>query len=59
MNQYNPFQLNPVKTSDGRLWAQRCFICDKSIDFLKNTPSFWVKVGSLVRHKKCFPGVPR
>lgn len=56
---YNPYMLNPVKTADGRLWAQRCFICDKSIDFLKEYSVSWVRVGEMVRHKKCFPGVPK
>lgn len=59
VTEYNVYQLHAVKTADGRVWAQRCFICDKSIDFLKNIPSFWVKVGELVRHRKCFPGVPK
>lgn len=59
MTAYNPHQLKPVLTSDGRPWVQRCFICDKSIDFLKNIPSFWVRVGELVRHRKCYPGMPK
>lgn len=55
---YNPYQLHPVKTADGRPWVQRCFICDKSIDFLKNQPTFWIRVGEMVRHRKCYSGMP-
>lgn len=45
--------LKPVLTADGRPWVQRCFICAKSVNFLKTTPDQRVKVGDLVRHKKC------
>ena len=55
----NEHQLAPVKTSDGRLWCQRCYVCDKSIDFLKDPSGFrWLRVENLVRHRKCFPGIP-
>lgn len=59
MTEYNVYQLHPVKTAEGKPWAQRCFRCNKSIDFLKMVPSQWVKVGDLVRHTKCYPGMPR
>ncbi len=55
----NEYQLRPVRTADGRLWVQRCFVCDKPINFIKDASVSWVRVGELVRHKKCFPGVPR
>lgn len=55
----NEYQLKPVRTADGRRWVQRCFLCDKSVDFLKDAKSSWVAVGELVRHRKCYPGVPR
>ncbi len=55
----NEYQLKPARTADGRPWVQRCFICDNTVDYLKDIPSSYVKVGELVRHKKCFPGVPK
>lgn len=51
------FQLQPVRTSVGRRWAQNCYICDKQINFLKDPSGFkWLHVDKLVRHRKCFPG---
>ena len=52
-NSIEPEMLKPVLTADGRPWVQRCFICAKSVNFLKTTPDQRVKVGDLVRHKKC------
>lgn len=51
----DPHMLKPVYTADGRKWAQRCFICSKTVDFLKTSPVERVQVGELVRHKKCRP----
>jgi hypothetical protein len=54
------YQQAPVKTSDGRPWAQNCFICNRQIDFLKDPSGYkWLRIGELVRHRKCFPGLPR
>ncbi len=55
----NEYQLKPARTIDGRPWVQRCFVCNKTVDYIKDASVSWVKVGELVRHKKCFPGVPR
>lgn len=49
----DPYMLKPCLTSDGRPWIQRCFICKKSVDFLKTLPTQRVRVGHLVRHAKC------
>lgn len=54
----NEYQRNPTLTADGRAWIQRCYVCDKSINFLKDPACKRVKVGELVRHKKCWPGMP-
>lgn len=53
----NEYQLKPVLTSDGKPWVQRCFICDKPIDFLKTPAHMRVRVGELVRHARCFQGL--
>lgn len=55
---FNEYQLKPVLTSDGRPWVQRCYVCDRSINFLKLPAYLRIKVGELVRHRKCFPGLP-
>jgi hypothetical protein len=50
----DPLMCQSVKTSDGRPWVQRCFICSKPVDFLKmKAGAEWVRVGPYVRHKKC------
>ena len=52
----DPFVQKPSLTADGHPWVQRCFICLKSVDFLKDIPWVrYVKVGQYVRHKKCYP----
>lgn len=56
----SPHQREPVRTSDGRLWAQSCYVCAKQIDFLKDPSGFkWLRVVELVRHRKCYPGMPK
>lgn len=52
------YQLRPVKTHDGKPWVQNCFVCNKPVNFLKLESFNWVRVGALVRHKKCYPGMP-
>ncbi len=54
----NEYQLKPVLTADGRQWAQRCYVCDRQVNYIKDASVSYVRVGDLVRHKKCFPGVP-
>lgn len=55
----NKYQQEPVMTSDGRRWAQNCYVCDRQIDFIKDPSGFkWVRVDKLVRHRKCYPGMP-
>ena len=49
----DPYVLKPTRTADGREWTQRCYICGKSVNFLKTTPDQRVRVGNLIRHKKC------
>lgn len=51
----DPFILKPVTTADGRPWCQRCYVCVKSVNFIKDPSQSWVRVGELVRHKKCLP----
>jgi len=51
----DPYMLKPSLTADGRPWVQRCFICGKSVNYLKSMPWQRVKVGDLVRHEKCRP----
>ena len=53
MNTLNEFQRKPALTADGRLWVQRCYRCDKAVNFLHRDP--YVRVGDLVRHTKCKP----
>lgn len=55
-----PQQLEPVLTADGRRWAQNCYCCNRQVDFLKDRLGIkWLRVDTLVRHRKCFPGMPR
>jgi hypothetical protein len=56
---YNPYQLHPVLTAEGKPWVQRCYVCDKSIDFIRMPSVSWVRVGEMVRHKRCYPGIPK
>lgn len=49
----DPYVLKPVLTADGRPWTQRCYVCTKTVNFLKG--DLRVHVGPLVRHKKCHP----
>lgn len=52
----DPYMLKATLTADGRPWVQRCYVCGKSINYLKmrHGVEFW-KVGELVRHRKCNP----
>lgn len=53
-------QKLPIRTADGRLWAQNCYVCNRQIDFLKDPSAYkWIRVDTLVRHRKCYPGMPR
>lgn len=49
----DPYMLKPTLTSNGKEWVQRCFVCAKPVNFLKTTPDQRVRVGNMVRHKKC------
>lgn len=51
----DPLMRTPVLTIDGRPWVQRCFVCARSVNFLKSSPEQRVKVGSFVRHYSCDP----
>ena len=52
----DPFVKAPTKTSDGRPWTQRCYVCSEAIDFLKDPGGLrWLRVGPYVRHRKCYP----
>ena len=51
----NEFQRKPALTADGRKWCQRCYLCNKAVNFLKTVPQQRVIVGNLVRHEKCRP----
>jgi hypothetical protein len=51
---FNEYQLKPVMDSNGIAWAQRCYVCDKCIDFRKDPSGYkWLRVDYLVRHRKC------
>ena len=55
-NLKDPYVANSSKTSDGKPWVQRCYICLKPVDFLKMKSWVeYVRVGQYVRHKKCHP----
>lgn len=56
---YNRYQLNAVMDSEGKPWVQRCFVCDKVVNYMRDAIGSWVKVGNLVRHRDCFPGAPK
>lgn len=48
--------LRPVLTPSGKPWVQRCYLCGKTVNFLKMAWGVeWIRVGNLVRHKKCRP----
>lgn len=52
----DPFMLKPALTADGRPWTQRCYICARPVNFLKmRWGAEWLRVGEMVRHKKCRP----
>lgn len=52
----NQYQLQPVLTASGKAWVQRCYVCDKAIDFIKDPSGWkWIRVDELVRHRKCYP----
>lgn len=52
----NEYQKKPVTTPDGKRWAQNCLICDRQIDFIKDPSGYkWLRVDTLVRHRKCLP----
>lgn len=54
--QFTEAQLKPVLTADGRKWCQNCYVCNKQIDFLKQTAGVeYLNVSPYVRHKKCYP----
>ena len=52
-------QLKPVKTAEGEDWCQNCYVCNKQINFFKMPREKWVRIDFLVRHKKCWPGMPK
>ena len=55
-NLNDPFVKKPTLTSEGLPWTQRCFICLKPVNFLKDSRAFgWIRVGEFVRHRKCYP----
>lgn len=55
-NLKDPFVQKPTLTADGKPWVQRCFVCLKPVNFLKDTPWVeYVKVDPYVRHKRCYP----
>jgi hypothetical protein len=50
------YQLKPTLTAEGKPWVQQCYIgCGVAINFLKDASTSWIRVGHLVRHKKCLP----
>lgn len=56
----NLYQQEPIKTADGRVWAQNCYVCNGQVDFLKDPSGHkWIRVDTLVRHRKCYPGMPK
>lgn len=55
----NKFQLSPVMDANGKPWIQRCYVCDRAIDFKKDPHQIkWLRVDKIIRHRKCFPGLP-
>jgi hypothetical protein len=55
-NLQDPFVAKATLTADGRPWVQRCMICLKPVNFLKDKPWIqYVTVGQYVRHKRCYP----
>ncbi len=60
MKPLSPFQKEPVRTATGQVWAQNCFICNKQIDMLKDPYHVkWLRIDTLIRHRKCYPGMPK
>lgn len=51
----DPYKLAPCKTADGKAWTQRCYVCGKSVNFLKDPKGSWVKLDPVVRHINCTP----
>jgi hypothetical protein len=52
----DPYALKPTMDASGKPWVQRCFICSRTVDFKKMQSLVeYIKVGDLVRHKKCKP----
>jgi hypothetical protein len=51
----DPRKLAPVLTADGKPWVQACYVCGRTINFIKDPPSKRVKIDYVVRHKKCHP----
>lgn len=57
MAQYNftDGQSKPGLTADGIKWYQSCYVCNKQINFLRDTRGSWMSVEPYVRHIKCDP----
>lgn len=58
-NLNDPYVQKATLTSDGKPWTQRCYVCLKAINFLKDASISFVRVPPYVRHKKCYPGMPK
>lgn len=55
-NLRDPYVQRPTFTSDKKPWTQRCFVCLKVVNFLKDTPGVeYIHVAQYVRHRKCYP----
>jgi hypothetical protein len=55
-NLLDPFVQKPTLTADGRPWVQRCYVCLKSVDFIRmKAGAEYLHVGQYVRHKRCYP----
>jgi hypothetical protein len=52
----DPFVIKPVLTVDGKPWTQRCYVCLKPVNFIKDpSANTWLRVPPYVRHRKCYP----
>jgi hypothetical protein len=52
----NKYQKRPTLDSEGSAWVQRCYVCDKGINFQKDPSGWkWLRVDELVRHRHCYP----
>lgn len=51
----DPVLKDVIRTADGRPWVQRCYVCNKQVNFIKLRPHQWVNVGEFVRHTRCYP----